>query len=176
VTDQDGVFSFRDIPEGVLKIDVSDPKKEWETPAPIAVKNDFRERASFTMEDILVGEPSTRFSGRVVYREGEIEEPLERAVVALIGTSDDARTNANGEFVLRSRKMIEGISSYVLTVFAGEDFKPEVVPLPSGFRLRHLNEIGTVELVPLAGKIDPVTRIKPGYAPSWRGSGGSTTD
>jgi hypothetical protein len=176
VTDENGVFTFGDIPEGALKIEVFDLGSEWEAPGPTAVRNDFSERAYFTMEDILVGEPSTRFTGRVVYRKGEVEVPIERAVVALIGTADNTRTNGNGDFELRSRNMLEGISSYVITVFAGQDFKPEVVRLPPGFRIQERNLIGTVVLLPLAGKTDPNTRISPGYAPPWRGSGGSTID
>ena len=173
VTNEDGTFTFRfrDIPEGALKIEVVDPSDQWETPGPMAVRNDFRVRPDFTVADVLVGDLGTRFTGRVVYQNGEVEVPIARAVVALVGTSDKTRTNGKGEFELRSRNMVEGISSYVLTVFAGQDFRPKVVTLPARFRFGGSNMIGTVSLTPLVGIIDPVTHIDPGYAPPWRGSG-----
>jgi len=164
-TDRDGRFMFVNVPQGSFKLLASGEIDEWEE-ATIPVEHDFESIRNYVMPNVIeMKMRRTKFNGRVVYKNREgIETPVVGAVVALIGTDDDTRTDKLGAFMVISGQVYEDIP-YMLKVFAGSDFKPEIVSLPY-IRLRSDNEIETVFLTPVKGIVDPSTRIPPGYHPT----------
>jgi hypothetical protein len=162
-TDANGEFVLRNVPRGRFEIEISG-SENFEVIKQSVPQNNFEENPTFKMGVITLQGRHTRFTGRVVYNNSQgVEMPIVGAVVAMIGTQDETRTNLEGQFVLSSASLIEGIP-YVIKVFAGSDFGPEVVALES-IAMQKDNLIGTVPLKSIAGVTDPQTRIPASYRP-----------
>jgi hypothetical protein len=162
-TDANGEFILRNVPRGGFEIEISG-SENFEVVKQSVPQHNFEENPSFTLGVIILQGRHTRFTGRVTYTNTlGVEVPIIGAVVALIGTQDETRTNQEGQFVLSSASLLEG-TTYVIKIFAGSDFGPEVVALAS-IAMQEDNQIGTVRLIPYDGVTDPKTRIPVSYRP-----------
>jgi hypothetical protein len=157
-TDANGEFILRNVPRGKFEIEISG-SENFEAVKQSVPQHNFEENPSFTLGVIILQGRHTRFIGRVTYTDTlGVEVPIIGAKVALIGTQDETRTNQEGQFVLSSASLLEG-TTYMIQIFAGSDFWPIVVPLPS-IAMQDDNPLGTVRLKTHVGVTDPETRIK----------------